>query len=724
MGTYQYLLSSGSNTTDGQSYTWAGLLTSIIENPSATNFDIENSDGSLTEVDGSGFTFNSGTLTGGTITDAIHMRIVLSHPVHIEQITGLNLSANVFGEILGISSTAAFDSLLIDTILTSYLPGTTQYYDGEASGSNTLDLTVFGAIGNTITFGTLGASEEGSTASNQGNSLAVINNIQIIDASAGDDEFDFAVNDNSSLPTDLTLNGGGGTNTILMTNDQPSDPATLDLTTDTLFSIQKLDITGGGPQNLIFFDASQFGTGGIAQPLAIQNDNEESDVIYVYMSTATSFDASGFTFTDPAAAEVEINGSASSSNLTIIGSPGAFSALLGGSGNDVITAFAGDTILGNAGFNTLIEGSADVTVVLGTTNALGIQEFVANSGDNTISVANSDTDFVYLYGGSGNDTMSSGSGGSYLFGEGGANTLTGGGGTNVFIGGGGGSNIMNGGAGNNVYYTTGSDTIHGAGTYNTDVLLTTDVNLSLGSSDVQLVILNSGTNSVSMAGSNQFDYLYGGAGNDTLATGADGGYLIGEGGSNALYGGGGTNVFIGGGGGSNAMNGGSGSNVYYIGPNDSVSGAGTFNTLIELDTGVTETLGGPGRTDIQEVLANAGNNVLDASALGTQIYLYGGANNDTLFGGTGNDFLYGGAGTNTFGFKPGWGMDTIMDWTSGTNNQIDLTALASEGLHSMANLSISVVNGSDVVTSTLAGSNSITLYGFVGALTASNFKFA
>jgi hypothetical protein len=46
-------------------------------------------------------------------------------------------------------------------------------------------------------------------------------------------------------------------------------------------------------------------------------------------------------------------------------------------------------------------------------------------------VSPTDTDFIYLYGGAGNDTLSTGSGGGYLFGEGGANTLTGGGGINV-----------------------------------------------------------------------------------------------------------------------------------------------------------------------------------------------------------------------------------------------------------------------------------------------------
>ena len=125
------------------------------------------------------------------------------------------------------------------------------------------------------------------------------------------------------------------------------------------------------------------------------------------------------------------------------------------------------------------------------------------------------------------------------------------------------------------------------------------------------------------------------------------------------------------------MNGGSGSNIYFIDGNSTVHGAGTFNTVIELQQNVSLTLGSAQLgSDIQEVVLNGGTNTVDFHTATSAVYLYGGAGNDTLIGGTGNDFLYGGAGTNTFKFDAGWGHDTIMDWTSGASNQIDLTALA------------------------------------------------
>jgi Ca2+-binding RTX toxin-like protein len=156
-----------------------------------------------------------------------------------------------------------------------------------------------------------------------------------------------------------------------------------------------------------------------------------------------------------------------------------------------------------------------------------------------------------------------------------------------------------------------------------------------------------------------------------------------------------------------------------------VQGAGTFNTAIELEQGVALTLGSAQLgTDVQEVVLNGGNNTVNFSGATGSSYLYGAAGNDTLLGGTGNDYLWGGAGSNTFVFQPGWGKDTIMDWTAGTNNMIDLTGLAGAGVHGMADITQSIVNGSDVIGSSHTGTNSITLYGLGNTLTGSSFKFA
>ena len=399
--------------------------------------------------------------------------------------------------------------------------------------------------------------------------------------------------------------------------------------------------------------------------------------------------------------------------------------------SDVFYVDSAESVTGGGGFDYLIELSAGVNLAYGT-NFTGITEFVSNTGANTVSFA-LDANFAYMYGSTGNDTLTLGSGGGYLIGEGGTNVLTGGAdATNLFEGGSGGTDTMNGGTGtaSNFYFVDGNDQVNGAGAFNTMIELVTGVTVQLGSAqyqDVQEFVANSGTNAVTVANTDSdFSYLYGGAGNDTLTTGSGGGYLFGEGGTNLLTGGGGLNVFVAdGASGVDTMNGGSGSNIYYIDNDSIVHGAGTFNTVIELQQNVSLTLGSAQLgTDVQQVILNGGTNTVDFSSATSSVFLYGGSGNDTLFGGTGNDFLYGGAGTNTFKFATGWGHDTIEDWTAGTNDQIDLTALAAQGVHALTDLTQTITAGHDVITSSDTGTNSIALLGVGSALTASSFHFA
>jgi Ca2+-binding RTX toxin-like protein len=404
-----------------------------------------------------------------------------------------------------------------------------------------------------------------------------------------------------------------------------------------------------------------------------------------------------------------------------------------GRGNgDVFEVDAGENVMANfANFDYLIELSAGVSVQEGISFS-GITEFVSNTGTNTVDFS-TDPHFAYLYGSTGDDTLTLGSGGGYMFGEGGTNVLNGGvNGTYLFVGGDGGSDTMNGGTGtaSNFYFVDGNDQVNGAGAFNVMIELVSGVTVQLGSAqyqDVQEFVADGGTNAVTVANTDSdFVYLYGGAGNDTLSTGSGGGYLFGEGGTNVLTGGGGLNVFVAdGASGADTMNGGSGSNIYYIDANSIVNGAGTFNTVIELQQNATLTLGSAQLgTDVQQVILNGGTNIADFHTATSSVFLYGGSGNDTLFGGTGNDFLYGGTGTNTFKFASGWGQDTIEDWTAGTNNIIDLTALAGSGVHAITDLTQTITSGHDVITSSHTGTNSITLLGVGSALTAGSFHFA
>ena len=436
-----------------------------------------------------------------------------------------------------------------------------------------------------------------------------------------------------------------------------------------------------------------------------------------------------------------------------------FAGLIGGSGNDVFYTFTdGNDVIptagnvrvdGGGGFNTLVELASSVNTTIGNYQLYNVQEVVLGGGTNTISVGFAysvpgitpqlKNDFIYLYGGgSGSiNTMTLGIGGGYEFSTGGTNHMFGetdslavsfaATTTDVFIGGIGTSD-MHGGLGNNVYYTGATDTVAGAGTYNTDVLLAQNVTLIYGTNitKVQQVILNGGSNSVDMTGSTDFVYLYGGSGTNTMKLGTGGGYELSTGGVNHMFGaasGSGTDVFVGGVGTSD-MHGGTGSNLYYVGANDTVIGstvAGSYNTLLEIASGVSLTLGSASLKNVQQYIFYTGNNSLNASSAISQIIVYGGTGNDTFKGGSGNDYFWGGAGANTFQFGAGFGQDTIKDWTAGTGNIIDLTALAGSGVHSLANITQTIAGGDDTIT---VGTSTITLSGVATALAASSFHFA
>ncbi len=402
------------------------------------------------------------------------------------------------------------------------------------------------------------------------------------------------------------------------------------------------------------------------------------------------------------------------------------------SNGDIFFVDAGEIVTADSSnFNYLIELSAGVNLSYDV-NFSGISEFVSNVGSNVVDFSN-DSDFAYVYGSSGNDTLTLGSGGGYLFGEGGTNVLDGGeNAVNFFEGGSGGTDTMNGGVGTaaNYYYVDQNDQVNGAGAFNAVIELLAGVTVQIGGAqyqNVQEFVAGGGANVVSVASTDSdFIYLYGGAGNDTLSTGSGGGYLIGEGGTNVLNGGGGTNVFVAdGASGVDTMNGGTGSNIYFIDANSIVHGAGTFNTVEELQQSATLTLGSAQLgSDIQEVVLAGGTNTADFHTASSAVFLYAGAGTNTLTGGTGNDFLYGSAGTTTFAFQQGWGKDTIMSWAGGSSNQIDLTALASLGVHATTDLTQTITNGSVVITSSHTGTNSITLNGVNATLTASSFHFA
>jgi Ca2+-binding RTX toxin-like protein len=130
--------------------------------------------------------------------------------------------------------------------------------------------------------------------------------------------------------------------------------------------------------------------------------------------------------------------------------------------------------------------------------------------------------------------------------------------------------------------------------------------------------------------------------------------------------------------------------------------------------------------------AAADNDSLDGGAgddelrggIGNDI-LNGGADNDTLYGGIGNDSLTGGTGADHFYFRNSSGVDTITDFTIGSDTVHLLSNINSSAITNWATLQahLSTVGGNTVID--LGSSNSITLTGHLHTeFSASDFSWS
>ena len=238
-----------------------------------------------------------------------------------------------------------------------------------------------------------------------------------------------------------------------------------------------------------------------------------------------------------------------------------------------------------------------------------------------------------------------------------------------------------------------------------------------------------------LAGDRRDNVIDGGAGNDTLYGGPGGGddEMSGGPGNDRLFGGQGDDTLVGGPG-ADRFYGGHGQDlVSYTGSPEAVTvrlhtlaAAGgdaqgdTFESLMDVAytdaDGVTQTdslpdvehLTGSNHNDIlagdrrdNDIDGGAGNDTLYggpgggddemAGGLGND-RIFGGQGNDTLTGGPGDDRLAGGAGADVFVFGPRDGVDTVTDFSSGTD-KVDLTAFEIESVED-----VTMMSGDDGVT--------------------------
>ncbi len=246
------------------------------------------------------------------------------------------------------------------------------------------------------------------------------------------------------------------------------------------------------------------------------------------------------------------------------------------------------------------------------------------------------------------------------------------------------------------------------------------------------VFAGDGNNTVNLGAGN--DMAVGGSGPDALIGGAGVDWLYGMGGADYLYGGSETD----------ALMGGDGNDFLFGEDGDDYAFGDAGNDAISGGAGVDRLYGGIGNDTIDggsETDALSGEDGSDQLFGGTgDDYLFGGADADTLFGGTGNDllsgdagndvlvgetgsdWLIGGAGADVFQFQGlDTGIDTIVDFTPGTDSVLLVGTARTSAADAMANL---VQSGANTVLMTSTTSGIIFLNTQVSQFTGGSFVVA
>ncbi|MDG2535385.1 calcium-binding protein [Sphingomonas sp. HITSZ_GF] len=439
----------------------------------------------------------------------------------------------------------------------------------------------------------------------------------------------------------------------------------------------------------------------------------------------------------------------------------------GTDGDDTLYASAdGSTLIGGAGYDLLIGGAGNDWLDGGTGGTGGLTEsgdiLMGGAGDDVYVVSNGWTQVIEFANG-GFDTVMGANGVAVVMADnieqsvGGS--ATGNALDNIMIGsdrndildGGAGIDRMQGGLGDDSYYVDrqedlvfeqagqGTDTINSSVSFylyenveNLTLVTGTTAQFGVGNDLANIITGNEQDNLLlgydgddTIYGGQGNDWVYGMGGNDTL-WGSDGtDYLIGGDGNDVLQGALIDGLTHEGRGGQDFLYGGAGDDTYYVddaadltfedagGGNDTVyanASRGTIYLYANVENLVLQgsTLYGVG-------------NELDNRITGsdTTNWLLGGAGNDRIDGGKGNDVLYGQDGADTFVFGASSGIDTIGDFTVGTD-KIDLSAY---GFASFAAVQAAMTDqGGGIMNIALGGGNYVILIGVAKAqLSAGDF---
>ncbi len=347
-------------------------------------------------------------------------------------------------------------------------------------------------------------------------------------------------------------------------------------------------------------------------------------------------------------------------------------------------------------------------------------------GDDTLLGTDLSNDF--LYGGTGNDSLTGLGADDFLFGQEGADRLSGGAGIDYLYGGDGadhldgglGKDVLYGGAGDDTYVLASAQDVvveyEGDGI---DTVLTSlaSLSLALGPAPQYGNVENltyTGVAGFIGTGNALANVLTGAAGADKLLGGAGDDRLIGNAGADGLYGGAGDDVLLGGTGG-DRLDGGSGTDTASY-------RTAAARVVVDMITAGSAANQGDAKGDILISIETLEGSGFGDSLTGNDLAnnLYGLAGADRLWGRGGADKLYGGDGADVFVFKKASGLDQVMDF----QDNLDTIALVGfAGVTTAAKaLAFATQIGSDVVFK-FGQSDSLTIHNTTKAALLDDLAF-
>ena len=515
----------------------------------------------------------------------------------------------------------------------------------------------------------------------------------VITAGGGNDRVDY-------VGTESSIDGGAGTNTLVLTVAATVDLGSADQTTGdvvTVRAFQNVDasaidaahgiaVTGSSAANQILGGAGNDTLDGAAGADTIDAAGGDDRVTYrgteasiaggtgtntLVLATATTVDlgqvdqtttdsttVGGFQAIDASGLATGVTLSGSTGADTITGGSGA-DTIDGNGGADVVAAGAGNDTVNDRGTEVALDGGSgtDTLVLKALGGITAIDLSVAPGVDQTTGDLAAVTGFENI-----DASILAGSESIAITGSTSTNTITGGAGNDT-IDGNGGTDVIAAGAGDDrVGYRGAEISIAGGAGTNTLVLkAATTVDLAAVDQTVgdgatvsgfQAVDATAIATALTLSGTTGADTILGGSGNDTID---------GRGGADSLAGGAGDDT-IAYRGSESVLDGGSATDTLVL----QTLGAITAVNLASADQTVGDATTVAGFENLDASILTAGQGLAITGTSGANA-LTGGAGADTIHGGGGADIVQAGAGNDTVDY---WATETTLDGGSGTNTLV------------------------------------------------------